>query len=136
MFKPKLKLLLIYTISLLLFFTQIHGEIVKKIEVQGNQRIPDDTIRMFSTVSINDDLSKERLNTVLKKIYETNFFKDVSVSFNKNILTIKVVENPIIENISYEGIKANKIKEEIKKNLNLKPRSSYNEILLKEDQKK
>ena len=46
---------------------------------------------------------------------------------------ISVKENPIIENINYNGIKSNTLKETITKNLNLRSRSSYNNILLKKD---
>ena len=70
------------------------------------------------------------------KIYDTNFFSDVTVDFSQNILKIYVVELPIIENIYFEGIKANKIKERVFKDLILKSRSSYNEIFLKKDKNK
>ena len=54
----------------------------------------------------------------------------MSVVFNDNTLIINVVELPVIEKISYNGIKANKIKDEITKDLNLKSRSSFNKNLL------
>ena len=71
----------------------------------------------------------------MKNIYESNF-SNVSVNLIENILQINVNEFPIIENISYKGIKADKIKNVIFKDLKLKPRSSYNEIFLNEDKKK
>ena len=40
-----------------------------------------------------------------------------------------MVENPIIENIKYNGIKSNKILELIKDAL-IKPRYSFNEVIL------
>ena len=52
-----------------------------------------------------------------------------------NTLTIKVDENPIIENISYNGIKSKSLKEKLTNNLKLSSRSSYNEILLNDDKK-
>ena len=44
-----------------------------------------------------------------------SFFKDVKVSINNNILNIRVIENPLVENIEIKGIKAKKIKELLKK---------------------
>ena len=88
---------------------------------------------MFSEVSINDDLKKFEVNSVLKRLYNTNYFENVTVSFNNNILEIYVKENPIIQNVSYNGIKANKIKDEVSKNLNLKSRSSFSKNLLEKD---
>ena len=106
---------------------------VEKIEILGNQRIPNETILMFSDVSKDEIIDEEKLNQILKNLYNSNFFKDVNVSFIENKLIIKVSENPIIEEVKFEGIKANKIKDEIIKNLSLKSRSSYNEILAIKD---
>ena len=130
------KIIYFKILFLYLFLLDIsYAEIVKEIKVNGNNRISNDTIEMFSSISINDDLKPQDINIMLKKIYETNFFDDVSISFSNNILEINVVENPIIQNVTYEGIKAKKIKDQITKNLNLKPRSSFNETLLQEDKK-
>ena len=43
------------------------------------------------------------LNRILKKLYNTNFFETVSIKLSNEILIIKVMENPIVQNISYEG---------------------------------
>ena len=72
----------------------------------------------------------------MKNIYESNFFSNVNVKLIENILQIDVSEFPVIENISYKGVKADKIKNVIFKDLKLKPRSSYNEIFLNEDKNK
>ena len=112
------------------------AEIIKKIEIQGNERISNETIKMFSKTSIGDDVSENDLNNILKDVYESSFFNDVKVSINNNILSIRVIENPLVENIEIKGPKAKKIKELLKKNLKIKARSSYNESFLKSDKKK
>ena len=88
---------------------------------------------MFSSVSLNDDLEEETLNYILKNLYDTNFFKNISIKFEKNVLEILVTENPLIENIEYKGLKSEKLKSNLIKNLNLKSRSSYSELILKKD---
>ena len=60
----------------------------------------------------------------------------MNVQLNNNILKITVTENPLIEKIEFEGIKAKRIKEDITENLVLKSRSSYNDILSNNDLKK
>ena len=105
-------------------------EIVKSIEIYGNERIADETIVMFSKIQIGSDLDKNDINNSLRLLYESNFFENVSIKLIQNNLTILVKENPIIENITFEGIKSNTLKEKILENINLKARSSYNEILL------
>ena len=114
----------------------INADSIKSITINGNERIPDETILMFSSININDNFNQEISNSVLKSLYQTNFFKDVSIKFTKNNLIINVVELPIIENIEYKGIKAKRIKEILFNDLNLKNRSSYNEFLLKKDKEK
>ena len=133
-FLNKINLLSIFYFLLLSNFSQ--AEIVKEIDIQGNQRISSETVKMFSGVSINDDLLENDLNQILKKLYNTNFFETVSVRLSNDILIIKVKENPIIQNINYEGIKSSKILEDLKKQSELKSRSSFNEILLDKDKKK
>ena len=112
------------------------GDVIKKIEIYGNDRITDQTIQIFNPVSINDDIDAEELNIILKKLYETNYFEDVKVSFKENILKITVKEFPIIQNLNYSGIKAQKIRDVILKDLSLKQRSSYNKLLLLQDKEK
>jgi len=127
---------LIFLFFFTLFNNNSFSEIVKKIVVDGNVRISTETVNIFSQISVNDDVDNNEINNILNRVYSTGFFEDVVVSFNDNVLVIKVVENPIIQNITYDGIKAQKIKDVITKNLNLRDRSSFNEILLLEDKNK
>ena len=128
-------------LSLILILTTItcfssNAEIIDEIQIEGNERIADETILMFSKTKLGDDIYENDLNDLLKNLYNTNFFKNVVVNINNKILKIIVEENPIIENITFNGIKSNTLKDEITKNLKLKARSSYNEILLIEDKAK
>tara|TARA_B100000902_G_scaffold324755_1_gene319062 strand:- start:2417 stop:4663 length:2247 start_codon:yes stop_codon:yes gene_type:complete len=125
------KLRLINYIIIFYFIIQstVFSEVVKKIEVIGNERISSDTIIMFADVEINEDINDVKLNEITKNLYETNFFKNISTEINNNILKLNVVELPIIENVNIKGIKANKIKDTINKKLKLKSKSSFNEFL-------
>jgi len=129
-----------YTFLALLFNISIifsgKSEIVKDYDIKGNDRIPTETILMFSNFKIGDDLKENEINIILKNLYETNFFQNVELKFTNNKLFIVVKENPLIQNIDYNGVKSKKILEEIKKDLNLKSRSSYNQTLLVEDKNK
>ena len=136
MFKPILVLLLNITLWFYLLIQPVNSEIVKSIEISGNDRIASETIVMFSNIKLGSDLSQNDINEILKNLYETNLFEDITISLNNNKISISVIENPIIENITYSGIKSNTIKEFITKNLNLIPRSSYNKIILEKDRNK
>ena len=129
---------LIYTF--LLIFILIpnisNAEIVNSIKVEGNNRVSSDTIIMFSEIKLGEKFTSNESNRVLKNIYKSNFFSDVKINLSGDKLIVKVKEFPIIQNIFYEGIKANKIKDKVYANLQLKQRSSFNQIFLKEDKNK
>ena len=136
MFKSKFKLTVLFFFLLISFNSFLKAEIVSQITIEGNNRISPETIKMFSGVSEKDDLSENELNQVLKNLYDSNFFELVSVKLENNILLITVKENPIIQNIIYEGIKSDDLLSDLKKNVVLKSRSSFNEITLKKDKVK
>ena len=131
-----IKLILLIIIIIKITISNSIAEKISEIKITGNERIADETILMFSKTNLGDEINENKLNNLLKNLYNTNFFKNVTVSINNQILEIIVEENPIIESISYNGIKSNSLKDEITKNLKLKPRSSYDEILLIEDKNK
>ena len=132
MIKKFYLLLLIY----LSFFNNFSlADKIIEINVKGNNRISDSTIKLFSNININDDADDEKLNNILKNLYETNFFENVSVKIENNVLEIFVKELPVIENITIDGIKAKKYIKAIKENYKLKTRSSFDKFVLAEDVK-
>ena len=120
---------------LIMFFSSSYAfsSTLNKIEINGNDRISDETIKLFISVKINDEINDNKLNIILKDLYETDFFKDVRVIFEDQILSINVIENPIIESIIYEGVKSNRILDIIKDETSIKSRSSYNENNIKKE---
>ena len=135
MFKLIYKIYLLSIFILFMSSSLLRAEIINKITVEGNQRISVETIKMFADVSANDNLSERDLNKILKKLYNTNFFDLVSVKIDDKALIIRVTENPIIQNVNYEGLKSTKLLEDLKKNIVLKSRSSFNKVLLEKDKK-
>ena len=97
----------VFLISLF-FLNYSYSSILNNIEINGNDRISDETIKIFIDVNINEEINNDKLNKILKNLYETDFFDDVNLNFIDQNLIINVVENPIIENISYEGVKNKK----------------------------
>ena len=123
-------------IFLMLLSSKAISNTIDKIEITGNDRITDETIRLFISVSKNDEINDIELNNILNDLYETNFFKNIVVNFKDQILLINVEENPIIENVNYNGIKSNRILDLIKQDTFIKSRSSFNENLLKKEKLK
>ena len=134
MFYFKLKKLLIINIFyLFLFFNISNAEIVNKIVINGNERVSDETIMVFSAVKLGDTINAEKLNQIVNSLYDSNFFDNISTSLNNQELTITVKESPIINKVEFQGIKSKTLVESLSKNLSLKSRSSYNTYQLELD---
>ena len=82
---------MVLTILIFLSIAHSYSETIKNIEISGNERIPDETIKMFSGVQINEDINQQNLNEILKSLYESNFFKNVSGHHHKNRCNSKTV---------------------------------------------
>ena len=129
MFKKIIKLNL-----LLLFITSFSfAEIVSNIIIKGNKRLSDESIIVFSKIELNKDYNSNQLNQIIKDLYETNFFKTISLKTESTTLILEVLENPIIENIEIKGVKNQSLLELINKNLFLKDRYSYVESIFLND---
>ena len=129
MFKNFLLICLIYITSLSLSL----AETVSKIEISGNKRLTKKAIILFSKVQLNEDYNSTVLNSTLKELYQTDFFKSVNINLKNNILFIEVVENPIIEDLRIEGIKNKKFTEKLMSFMVLKNRKSFQERLFEND---
>ena len=124
-------------ISIILFFSLLnsysYSEVVKKVEVTGNERISLETIKIFGDISIGKNYEISDVNSLIKKLYDTTFFSNISVKITNNILNIVVKENPIINEIELDGEKAKKFRERIFELLLLKENGAFIENNIKSD---
>ena len=127
------KIFLKYLTILFILTPSVFAEVIKEVDVTGNKRISKDTIIVLGDIKLNNDYDDLKLNETLKKLYQTNFFSNISISINQEILKISVIENPIIEDVEITGIKNKKILEDISEKLNLQNRMSFTENLLNKD---
>jgi len=125
-FMNRFKKLLISIISFFIFCTaNSFSEVVNKVEIKGNERIAPETIMIFGDVSIGKNYERQDINLLIKKLYDSTFFSNISAELINNKLTIVVEENPIINSIIYKGEKANKYIEKINEYLYLKEKGSF-----------
>ena len=111
----KNKFIFIFLLYLIFSFSPAVAKIYKKIDIIGNERLSVETIIMFSGLNINKDIEDKDLNLSIKKLYKTNYFKDIKISSNNSVIEIIIEENPIIQSIKINGIKIKSIIEELKK---------------------
>lgn len=123
----------LFLISFFLTFSS-YSKNYEKIVINGNDRISNETILVFSEIQDNKPLDENSINEILKKLYKSGFFKDVTIKIENNNLTIDVLENPIIQTVFIEGIKRKKTEESLYEILSLKNRSSYNSTSIKKDE--
>jgi len=119
--------------SILLTFSS-YSKNYEKIIINGNQRISDETILIFSEIPENKSLDENSTNQILKRLYKSGYFKDVAVKIKNNKLIINVLENPIIQTVNIEGIKRKKTEADLYEVLSLKNRSSFNSNSIKIDE--
>ena len=99
----------------------------------GNKRLSKESIILFGKVEIGKDYNSNDLNTILKRLYETNFFEKINLKVVDGVLNIDVIENPIIDSLTINGIKSSKLNEALIESMQLKSRKSYNKTIFLED---
>ena len=129
------KKILLFVLIFFSIYSFSFAEIIKKIEINGNERVSNETIEMFSKITVGDNIDQDDLNKILKNVYDSNFFTNVKVTFKDNVLIIFVKESSLVENVIIKGPKSKTLIKDLKKNLKVKSRTSYNEILLLQDKK-
>ena len=117
------------------YFASVYAENFKKsdIKIIGNKSISKETIFNYID-SKNDVLSTGDLNSLQKKLFETNFFSKIEVKISGNEVFFYLSENPLTEYIIITGLeKKINIKKEIEKILSLKENNIFSESLLNSD---
>jgi outer membrane protein insertion porin family len=127
------KMIFQYLILFLFFSVSSIAEIIKDVKIEGNKRISKESIIVFSEIKLGENYDNDQLNDLFKNLYNTNFFKNIDLKLEKNVLLINVVENFIIEDIAFEGIKNKNLIEALIDISTLKSRSAYTETALSND---
>ena len=104
---------------------------IKKVNIIGNSRVNSNTIDLLVDKKTNN-IDSIYINNLTKKIYDTDFFSDVKISYNQDVLTITVVENPIVNFFYINGIKDSDL-DQVNKIITLKENSIFSSSKLKKD---
>ena len=71
----------IFVILFSIFFNvSSYSEVVKTVDVQGNDRITSETIMVFGDIVIGENYEESDIGLLIKKLYETTFFSNFSTS--------------------------------------------------------
>lgn len=111
---------------------QPQGARIQHIVVQGTQRIETATVLSYISIHVGDFYDEQVVDRSLKSLFATGLFADVKFNWDGSTLTINVVENPIINQIVFEG--NDKVSEkDLTKEVQLKPRTVYTRAKVQAD---
>ncbi len=105
---------------------------IAEIRVEGNQRIEAETIRSYMLVRPGDVYAPEYVDRSLKALFATGLFADVTIRREGNVVTVTVVENPIINRVVLEGNKQLK-EDDLLEEAQLRPRVVYTRAKVRSD---
>ena len=81
------------------------AQTVERIRVEGSQRIEVETIRSYMTFKPSEAPDEQDFDESLKALFATGLFADVAIRREGASVIVRVVENPIINRIAFEGNK-------------------------------
>ena len=106
--------------------------VVGRILVQGNERIEPSTIQSYLPINVGETVDAARLDLALRTLFRTELFADVKIDLVGTDLIIRVVENPIINQVVFEGksaLKEDKLREEV----TVRPRGIFTRARVAQD---
>ena len=119
-------------VLVLIFAGAVQAQTIDDIRVEGNERIEADTVRSYLSVTPGDTLDARAINKSLKSLFATGLFADVTIRREGGVLLIRVVENPIINRVAFEG--NNRIDDEtLEAEIQLRPRVVYTRTRVQSD---
>lgn len=81
----------------------LDGGTIEEIRIEGSQRVDPSTVQNYMRLDPGDPFDALRLDESLKALFATGLFADVTLTRQGDALIVRVVENPIINRIAFEG---------------------------------
>lgn len=108
---------------------------IASVAIEGNQRVESRTIISYLGLKAGDKFKQADIDNALKNLYATGFFADVKLLKSGNSLVVRVVENPIVNKVAFEG--NSKIETaDLEKEMELKARSVFSQDKVQSDVKR
>ncbi len=93
----------VYAPSLVAQDIDRNGDRITSIEVEGSQRIEPETVFTYMKIQPGDIYNPADMDASLKALFESGLFHDVSMAREGARIVVSVVENPIINQLVFEG---------------------------------
>ena len=76
---------------------------ITSIEVIGSQRVEPETVFTYMKIQPGDVYDPGEVDASVKSLFESGLFNDVSIRREGSQLFVTVVENPVINQVAFEG---------------------------------
>lgn len=110
----------------------LSGGIIQDIRIEGTQRIEPATVRSYMVLQPGDVFNADRVDESLKALFATGLFADVTLGREGDTLVVRIVENPIINRVVFEGNKRVKT-EDLQAEVQLRPRLVFTRTRVQQD---
>src|SRR5262247_2458288 len=98
--------------------------VIREIRVVGNKRVEPETVRTYLKFNAGDAYDPGKIDQSIRALFATGLFSDVRIDREGNGVVVTVVENPVINQVAFEGNKEVD-KDTLKNEVQLKPRSVF-----------
>ncbi len=106
-------------LSGLILASSLYAITIKQIKFDGLIHLSPSVAKEIMNLHKGDVLDIETVDKGIKELYKQNYFKDIQVTENSGIVTVTVVEKPVIANVDITGIGDNDMKD-IKSTIGIK----------------
>lgn len=107
-------------------------DLIARVIVENNQRIETRTVQSYLLVEAGDPFDPERIDLSLKTLFATGLFADVLIERRGNDLVVRVIENPIINRVLFEGNSA-VTEERLLEETEVEPRATLTQSRVQQD---
>jgi outer membrane protein insertion porin family len=120
------RLLCIAAVLLCILLPQSAGAqgVIQSLRVEGAQRIDAQTVLNYVDIKPGDPFDPDLLDRALKTLFATGLFADISFFQEGDVLVVAIAENPIVNEIRFEGNKSFK-SEDLETEIRVKPRTVF-----------
>ncbi len=79
------------------------AQTISDIRVAGNKRVEPETVKSYLTFSVGDQYTAKAADESFKALFATGLFSDVNIEYSSRVVTVEVIENPVVNRVAYEG---------------------------------
>lgn len=100
------------------------GDIIRDVRIDGMQRVEPETIKSYLALERGGEFDPAKVRASIQSLFKTGFFKDVELEREGDVLVVRVVENPMVDEVLFEGSETFG-QEELKKMTQIKTRTIF-----------